>query len=124
MFSTRVTCYEKCYRLRATSSGCRHPRPAPAGAEGLVSGPGVEEPGVAEAPAEAEGAPESEGEEGAEGLASGAAGADELEEVSELEDTGGLEETGVAGASCVQAAMITRLPAGSALPPTLPRSTK
>jgi hypothetical protein len=31
---------------------------------------------------------------------------------------------GVLGASCEQAAMITRLPAGSALPPTPLRSTK
>jgi hypothetical protein len=41
-----------------------------------------------------------------------------------LGDADGLAETGVRGASCVQAAMITRSLAGSALPPTPLRSTK
>ena len=107
----------------AANTMLRHPDKISDGLEAELE---EEEPGRAE---EAEGA-EPEGEdtegadtegadtEGADGLASGGARPDGLGEA------GGVDGVDGTGASCVQAAMTTRLPAGSALPPTPPRSTK
>jgi len=111
--------------LSATSSGCRQPWATPAEAEGLAPGLGVElaDPHVPDTPGDPDtlGDPDVAGDDeagpvGVDGEAVGAGtdpdGADALGWVGEL------------GTSCVQAAMITRPLAGSALPPTPLRSTK
>src|SRR5436305_14649842 len=92
----------KCYKSRAISSGCRQSWPLPAGADELAPGRGAAEAGGAEVLAEPEGEPEAEAAGGPDGPASGSAGAD------------GLGEACGGGASCLQAAMTTRLPDGSA----------
>ena len=122
--------------MRATSSGRRQPWPvpetpaAPAEAGGLMPGPGAEpdEPGSPDEPGDGEldglagagpdgvrtepdGAAAEPGA-GPDGAGAGPDGADALGWVVGP------------GASCVQAAMITRLLAGAALPPTPPRSIK
>jgi hypothetical protein len=103
------------------SSGRMHPwagSRVPAGADGLASGFGVtvvEEVGGMEVfEGDEEVAPVAVPEGGADGGPD--AGPDAGADV--LGWAGGL------GASCWQAAMTTRLPAGSALPPTPLRSTK
>jgi hypothetical protein len=92
-----------CYKRRAISSGCRQPTGGAAGLAELELA-GLELAGLDGGPAV--------DVAGVDGLASGDAGPD------------GLGEACAGGASCLQAAMTTRLPDGSALPPTPPRSTK
>ena len=106
--------------MSATSSGCRQPWPAPAEADGLMPGLGVElaDPGDPDMP----GDPDVVGDDEA-----GPAGGWDGEAAGAGADPDGAEALGWVGglgASCVQAAMITRPLAGSALPPTPLRSTK
>src|ERR1700749_2269823 len=102
---------DRCYKLSATSSGRRQPCPVPwgpwvrPGADALPPEPGAEDAGAVEGA--------GGGEDGAPAAPDG--GADAVAGAGELAGT---------GASCRQAAMITRLPAGSALPPTPLTSTK
>jgi hypothetical protein len=127
--------------LRATSSGCRQAWPAAAEAGGLAPGPGVEladadgpgdpdrrdgdpdelaDCGPDDAGAEPDGDPEGPADGDPEGPADG-----DPEGPADGDPEGPADVLGWAGgADCVQAAMITRLLAGSALPPTPPRSTK
>ena len=117
----------------ATSSGCRHPCTAPVEADGLEPGPGVdpeesEDPDVA---GDTDMATDGElaGAAGASADCTGADGtrADGTRADGTGADPDGTDALGWVGELCAsasQAAMITRPLAGSALPPTPPRSTK
>ena len=133
-----------CYKLSATSSGCRQPWPTPAETDGLAPGLGVEpaEPEDPEDPEDPDvsGDPDRPDDGERTGLVGGDAdgpGADPDEADPDAADpdeadpdeadpdvADALGWVGEIVASWVQAAMITRLLAGSALPPTPLRSTK
>ena len=105
----------------ATSSGCRQPWPTPAETDGLAPGLGVEpaDPEDLEDP----GVP-GDSDRPDDGERTGLAGGDTDGPGADPDAADELGWVGEVVASWVQAAMITRSLAGSALPPTPLRSTK